>query len=258
MGYGEDYLQFLSYSEELCDHLLGHLQPGGRVIDIGCRPGFTAVGLAASVESGRHGEIDVESALVESARFAGSLGGEEADRQVTDATSLPFEDGFFDVAHCNDVLAYVSDTPAFLGEVMRVLKPGGILGCRELIVDSCFVHPELGPMRRGWEVFADLLEADDGHPQMGKDLKRHLVEAGFADIRTSASFEDYSGRKQIDHFHKLLKRWFLSAAVTDRAKLYGAATDSLFSTIEEAVDQWRDHPGAWAAIAFGEAVAVRP
>ena len=258
VGYGEEYLQFLSYSEDLCEYLLGQLRPGDRVIDIGCRPGFTSVGLAG-VAPEKLRDLDVAASQVELARNpAGDPQSETAKWQVADAAALPFEDGFFDVAHCNDVLAYVPQTGAVLTEVMRVLKPGGILGCREIIVDSSFVHPELGPMKRGWEVFADLLEADDGHPQMGKDLKHHLLEAGFTDIRISASFENYSGPEQVDHFHRHLKRWFFSLDVTERAKMYGAATDTLFGVIEEAVDQWKDRPGAWAGIAFGEALAVRP
>ena len=45
--------------------------------------------------------------------------------RVADIVDLPFEDGFFDVACCNDVLAYVPDTQAALSEVKRILKPGG-------------------------------------------------------------------------------------------------------------------------------------
>lgn len=59
--------------------------------------------------------------------------------QTGDATNLPFEDGFFDVAHGHAVLTHVSNTQVVLAEVKRVLKPGGILANRELICDSSFL-----------------------------------------------------------------------------------------------------------------------
>ena len=34
-----------------------------------------------------------------------------------DVTALPFEDGFFDVAHCHNVLMHVPDTQAVLTSV---------------------------------------------------------------------------------------------------------------------------------------------
>lgn len=40
---------------------------------------------------------------------------------------LPFDDGYFDAAHTSDVLGHVQDVPFWLGELSRVLKPGGIL-----------------------------------------------------------------------------------------------------------------------------------
>ena len=51
---------------------------------------------------------------------------------VGDVTDLPFDDNSFDVAHCHAVLMHVPDTSKTLAEVMRVLKPGGIIASREI------------------------------------------------------------------------------------------------------------------------------
>ena len=261
MGYSEEYLTFLSIYrvEELAGYLLERLQPGVRIIDLGCGPGFMSVGLAEAVAPGVLYGVDVEPSQIEMARQIardGQVGNVVFD--LADLVDLPYEDGFFDVAHCNDVLAYVPDTAAVLAEAKRVLKPGGLLGCREMIVDSSFVHPDLGIMNRGWEVFADLLTADDGHPQIGKDLKMLLLQSGFTDVRASLSWETYSEPEQVDHFYTLVKEWFLSLDVTEGAKLYGAATDNLFEVIGEAIGKWRGDPAALAAVAFGEALGCAP
>jgi len=261
MGYGEEYLQFIAFHdvEDIVGYFLACLEPGARVLDLGSGPGYLSVGLAEFVTPGKVYGVDIEpSQVLLAQQIARSRQCENAFFQVADVVDLPFEDASFDFVHCNDVLAYVPDTAAVLSEAKRVLKPGGILGCREVIVDSSFVHPDHGALSRGWEVFADLLTADDGHPQMGKDLKLHLLEAGFEDISISGSFETSGHAGGVDQFYRLVKKWFLSIDITRAAKKYGAATDSLFEEIEDAIERWKVEPGAVCFLAFGQAVAVRP
>ncbi len=43
-----------------------------------------------------------------------------------DGTRLPFKDGDFDVVTMFDVLEHIPDVPAFLAEIRRVLRPGGL------------------------------------------------------------------------------------------------------------------------------------
>ena len=52
------------------------------------------------------------------------------------------------------------------------LKPGGILANRELICDPSFMEPSSEGLAGGWDTFTNLLAANGGHPQMGKELKR--------------------------------------------------------------------------------------
>ena len=95
-------------------------------------PGFISIRLAEAVAPGEVYGIDMEPSQIEMAReLAAERGCDNASFHVADIAELPFEDGFFDVACCNDVLAYVPDTGAALSEVKRVLKPGGVFGCRE-------------------------------------------------------------------------------------------------------------------------------
>ena len=145
-----------------------------------------------------------------------------------------------------------------LSEVKRVLKPGGILACRELICESSFAHPEFGIMRRSWDMFEDLVRADDGHPQMGKDMKGHIKEAGFVDIRMTASFSVYSHPEEVATIYRLVTQWLLSPEVSEAAMKYGAASTKLVNDLKAAFDRWREHPGAFYALAFGEAIAHKP
>lgn len=261
MGYGEVILetQLRATAEISAAFLLPHLKPGLRLLDFGCGPGTISAGLATAVAPGEMHGVDMERSLIELARSAAaSQGQDNAIFHVGDVTDLKFEENFFDVAHCRSVLMHVPDTAAVLSEVKRVLKPGGIIACREMICESAFVYPEFGILRRSWEMFEDLVEADDGHPQMGKDMKSHILEAGFVDVRMNASFSVYSSPEEIASIQRLISHWLLSPEVAEAAIKYGASSESLVNDLQAACDRWKEHPGALFAIAYGEAIATKP
>ena len=261
LGFSDEMLESLRrYTAEAnAGYLLPYLRPGLRVLDFGCGPGTISSGLAKAVAPGEVHGIDMEASQIDLARSVVEVRGQaNATFHVGDVTDLPFEDGSFDVAHCHNVLMHVPDTAAVLAEVRRVLKPGGILGCREMISASSFTHPDFGVIRNAWDMFEDLLSADDGHPQIGKDLKRHLVEAGFTNVRATASFDIYSSPADVAFIYRLAQKWFLAPEITEAAIKYGASTRELCDAISDAYTRWRDHPGAVCGVAFGEAVAGRP
>ncbi len=261
MGFSEEFLESLRRytAEASAAYLLPHLRPGLRILDFGCGPGTISVGLAKAVAPGEFHGVDMEESQIELARSVAKVGGHDnATFHVGDVTGLDFEDGFFDVAHCHNVLMHVPDTAAVLAEVKRVLKPGGIIACREMISGSSFTHPDFGVIRRAWDMFEDLVAADDGHPQMGKDLKGHILDAGFTNVKMSASFDIYSTPEDVAFIYRLAHMWFLSPEITEAAIKYGAATEELCDAIGAAYDRWKDHPGALCGLAFGEAVAGKP
>ena len=261
MGFSEEMLESLRRytAEASAAYLLPHLRPGLRILDFGCGIGSISVGLAKAVEPGELHGIDMEESQVEIARSVAAANKQEnMIFHVGDVADMAFENDSFDIAHCHNVLMHVPDTAAVLSEVKRVLKPGGLIACREMICESSFTHPHFGVLRKAWDMFEDLLAADDGHPQMGKDLKGHFVDAGFTNIRVDASFDIYSTPRDVAFIHAFANQWFLSPEITEAAIKYGAATKELCNSIGKAYDKWKDHPGALCALAFGEAVANKP
>ena len=261
MGYSAEILetQMRATAETRAAYLIPYLRPGLRVLDFGCGPGSISMGLARAVSPGQLHGVDMDATQIEAARaLAASQGRDNAVFHVGDVTALDFEDDFFDVAHCRSVLMHVPDTAAVLSEVKRVLKPGGILACREMICGSCFTYPEFDVMKKSWDMFADLLAADDGHPQMGREMKGHIIEAGFDNIRVTASFSTYSSPEEIAAIYRLVSRWLLSPEVTEAAMKYGASSQRLVSNLKVAYDRWKDDPGACFTFAYGEAIANKP
>ena len=101
----------------------------GRALDVGCGPGFVIEYLTEKPFHSRPYGVDISDLAVEKARSRMSRMQKVEQRiQQANCTSLPFEDGFFGLATCFDVLQCLdrSDIPFALSELSRVVRPGGL------------------------------------------------------------------------------------------------------------------------------------
>ena len=217
------------------------------------------MGVAKAVEPGELIGIDIEDSQIEMARRAARDGEHHNARfQAGDAASLPFEDNSFNAAHCHAVLMHVRDNMAVLDEIMRVLKPEGTIASREMIGTASLLEPETESLRSAWQTFTRPIEANGGHPDMGKQLKSVLQDSGFENVRATASFECYSDDDDVEFFRDLALGWFCAPDTVEAAKRAGLATQEQFDGWRRDLDAWASRPGAFAAIAWGKAVARKP
>jgi dolichol-phosphate mannosyltransferase len=88
---------------------------GGRILDVGCGSSRILRDLPGAVG------VDV---LLRKLRFM-----RPAHPEVVRASvfALPFEDASFDTVICSEVIEHIPDEPPVLGELTRVLRPGGTL-----------------------------------------------------------------------------------------------------------------------------------
>ena len=99
----------------------------GTALDIGCGPGRMTVMLAEMTKLDVTG-LDIEPEVVEIARRHATEAG-LSDRLhfvAADAHSLPFADESFDLVISRGTLPFLRDQAQAVGEVHRVLRPGGI------------------------------------------------------------------------------------------------------------------------------------
>jgi SAM-dependent methyltransferase len=104
------------------------------VLDVGCGVGHWGRLIAGLLpEDARVTGVDREPLWIEKAaeRAAARGQGERFRYQVAAVEALPFADGTFDMVTCQTVLIHTPDPGAALAEMIRVVKPGGLVAVVE-------------------------------------------------------------------------------------------------------------------------------
>lgn len=116
----------------------GELEPGERVVDVGCGAGFDTVIAARMVgERGRVVGVDMTPQMLERARIASeAAGASNVELRLGYAEELPVEDAWADVVISNGVLNLAPDKEAAFAELARVVRPGGRLQIGDLLVEK--------------------------------------------------------------------------------------------------------------------------
>jgi 2-polyprenyl-6-hydroxyphenyl methylase/3-demethylubiquinone-9 3-methyltransferase len=93
------------------------------VLDLGCAGGFMA--LALTERGARVTGIDPSARTIDAAQSQAQRQGVPIRFDVGVGEALPYESCSFDAVVCVDVLEHVADLDLVMGEIMRVLRPGG-------------------------------------------------------------------------------------------------------------------------------------
>jgi len=153
------------------------LRPGERVLDLGCgggRHAFACLRRGAVVVALDSDLAELKSALgmMTAMVGAGEVGDCGSGAGVRgDALRLPFFDGAFDKVICAEVLEHLPDDSSAMGELARVLRPGGMLAISV---------PRYGPELVNWALSERYHSVPGGHVRIYRrsQLLGRLEDAG--------------------------------------------------------------------------------
>jgi SAM-dependent methyltransferase len=110
-----------------------------------------------------------------------------------DITDIGFEDDRFDVILCSHVLEHVTDDRKAMGELFRVLKPGG-WAVLQSPVDPGLEHTYEAPEDMSSEERKMVLGRSDHVRTYGRDYVNRLREAGFI-VEEDRFIDEFSGEE---------------------------------------------------------------
>jgi len=142
VGYEPEWLEGVpeiaieSFAGTGCPFRMGVLAPGERAVDLGCGAGIDSMVAARMVgPGGAVIGVDMTPAMIEKARHAASEGGfDQVEIRDGLMEALPVPDGWADVVISNGVFNLAPDKSRVLGEMDRVLRPGGRLQIGDILV----------------------------------------------------------------------------------------------------------------------------
>ncbi|BCB75187.1 methyltransferase domain-containing protein [Phytohabitans flavus] len=235
------------------------IQPGWRVLDAGCGSGAFLPWLAQLAgPSGRVHGVDLAPEHVALASERARFLAVPIEIREGDLLALPYPDASFDALWCANAVQYLSDEDLSraLAEMVRVVRPGGLVAVKELDVGLITMRP--GPRF----LVSDFFRAAGTKPGYAEqllrapDLHRWLAGAGLTAVRQHTEL--------VEHFGPL----------SDVAKAFYAPTCAALARqaagLEVDVDAWSafadpDHtanplndPAAYVSEGLTLAIGTRP
>lgn len=113
------------WRRRVAEKLRGTLLPDSRVLDVACGTGDLALALQEVAPRARIAGVDFCRPMLELAAKKAAAGGKSVPFVEGDALRLPFADRTFDAVTIGFGLRNLSSVDSGLGELLRVLRPGG-------------------------------------------------------------------------------------------------------------------------------------
>ncbi len=165
------------------DRVRAHLDPGARVLELGCGTGTTAIRLADAVAAIT--ATDIAAAMLDIAR------GRAAEAGVTNVTFTQADAAEvvagapYDAVMAFNLLHLLPDRAATLAAIRRDLRPGGLLICKTI----CLAEPgQSWKLRLALAVALPVLQALGRAPRFAMltvaGLEAEIAAAGFEIVET--------------------------------------------------------------------------
>ena len=230
-------------AENSAAYLLPLLEPGQRLLDVGCGPGTITLDLARRVAPGPVVGIDAAAEVVAAAiveRDASGLPPGSVTMAVGDVYALDAPGGSFDVVHAHQVLQHLTDPVAALVEMRRVLAPGGLVAVRESDYGAFTWAPDDPVLDRWLALYHQVTRANGADPDAGRHLPGWFRAAGFTDIEVGSSTWTFAEADDRAWWGGLWADRVVGSAFAQQAVEYGLAEPVELEQMGAAFRRWAE------------------
>jgi SAM-dependent methyltransferase len=210
------------------------VSPGARVLDVACGSGIMARTIARLLgPDGTVVGLDANPAMLATARRVSEAEGLRVSWVQGSAQELPFEDRSFDLVVCQHGLQFFPDRAGAVGEMYRVLAPGGravLVTWRGLEQNPFFAEYERAVSSRFHSPALEI-PFSLGDPAVLGGL---LLDVGFADVAVAPldMEADYTQPERFIEYQVIAS----AAAIPSLQGLSAAERDALIAAIRQDLD----------------------
>lgn len=236
--------------------LVPYLQPGMKMLDVGCGNGSMAHGFAEYIYPGEVVGIDNNEAQISSAIESLQEGeNKNLEFRLGDIYDLACANESFDVVFAHNVFIHLSSPEAALKELGRVCKPGGIIGLRDGLANQC--HYSAFPLQHKYKDLSEFIDEaarlSNGTPDVGIKMKGLLSTVGFSNLKIKVYSEVYDKAEDM----QMLKSWYiglLSGWMGELAIEHELVSNRELENLLASINQWDSDPAAINIITWIEHV----
>ncbi len=160
--------------------------PGCTVLEAGCGVGAQTLLLAGNSPHAQFVSVDISAeSLARAEERITAEGLTNVTFRQADIGNLPFRAGTFDHVFVCFTLEHIPDPLLALGNLKRVLRPGGTLTAIEGDHGTAVFYPDTPAAHHVIDCLVTLQRQARGNALIGRELEHLLLDAGFVDVLVS-------------------------------------------------------------------------
>ena len=237
-----------------CAYFKHLLKDDSKVLDVGCGPGSITASFQEVCLNGEVIGVERDIEILERARskypnvkfLQGEMG------------NLPFEDNTFDIVHANQVIQYVKDAGAGIGEMRRVCKEGGVVVMAAMSMgDSSFHYPPNEEWEQFVSMFRKSMEIYEGDPSAGIKLNQYCAEAGFKDIWIGVATKVTNTEKKLEEMTSFWVRELETGRTGEKFRKCGLMDDGSMKKMVVGMNKFSKEKGAISTTSSIQVIATK-
>ncbi|MCJ1250874.1 hypothetical protein MMC30_008102 [Trapelia coarctata] len=238
-------------------YLVPLLRPNMHVLDVGCGPGTITADFSTLVPSGSVVGIDMSEEVLENARAeAIKRGIGNIKFEAEDIEKLRYSDNTFDVAHAHQVLQHVGNPVQALREMQRVVRPDGIVACRDADFGAMTWFPDVPGLSDFIALYQKVARHNGGEPDAGRRIHAWAREAGLKTekITKTAGTWCFSTKEEVGWWSGMWAERIIKSDFSKQAMGAGLADEEELRRFSEVWKDWGQREDAWFVLVHGEII----